>query len=72
MIEMIDLKRLATLVEQRRGGTSYRWAADEGGLPASLIYTAEKGQYEPTLSNFVRLARWLGIYPDELLRQILR
>jgi transcriptional regulator with XRE-family HTH domain len=69
MTPPLDL-RLSELREERRW--SVRDLSDRSGASAGLISRLERGHIEPTPEAIGRLARALGVTPEELVEETAR
>jgi transcriptional regulator with XRE-family HTH domain len=62
-----DIKKLAALVQTKRGERGLRETAkDIGGVSASTLSRIEQGNV-PDLETFMRLTSWLGVSADDFL-----
>lgn len=69
----LDAVRLWQMVNDEREdrGISWREAAREMGLTASLFTRMSVGQ-KPSVDAFLAMIVWTGAHPDELVRDVVR
>ena len=68
-VERLDVGQLGRLVQERRGGQSFRRAAAEAGVSFSTMARVEAGA-QPDLASFTRLCAWLGLPPSKFFTPV--
>jgi len=57
-------------VERKLDGRSWKWLADQMGLPEGRLYAAR--EHEPKYAVVLAVAEALGLTPNDLMDEILR
>ena len=68
MNEMTIGERLRVTRLQR--GLDKKRAADQIGVRRSTVLNIERGSNPPSIRTFRKLAAWLGLYDEDILRYI--
>lgn len=65
----LDLKRLAKMIEHKRGSQSLREVAEQIGdvSPSTLSRIEGERVRDLNVSTFLRISDWLGVAPNEFI-----